>query len=75
MMTEEITHREILDRVVVLEEKIDHIKVETSAVVMAFEAASGAFIVLEWFGKIVKPFLWIAGLVAAAGAMWNEWRR
>jgi hypothetical protein len=28
--------------------------------------------VLEWFGKLAKPILWIGGLVAAAGIVWQN---
>lgn len=36
----------------------------TSGVVSAFEAASGAFRVLEFFGKLAKPLIWV-GLLAS----------
>jgi len=36
--------------------------------VKAFEAASGAFLVLEWLAKIAKPILWIA---ACGGVLYS----
>jgi hypothetical protein len=33
--------------------------------VAAFNAASGAFTVLEWIAKVAKPLLWIVATVAA----------
>ena len=65
---EDITHREIYDRLVEVESKVDKLDEKTDAVVNAFEAATGAFAVLEFLGKLAKPLLWIAGLSAAAVA-------
>ncbi len=39
-----------------------------------FNAARGAFTVLEFIAKIAKPLLWIGGLVAAIGAMWSNYK-
>jgi len=63
---EDITHREIYDRLVEVESKVDKLDEKTDAVVNAFEAAKGAFTVLEFLGKLAKPLLWIAGLSTAA---------
>ena len=63
---EDITHREIYDRLVEVESKVDKLDKKTDAVVNAFEAAKGAFTVLEFLGKLAKPLLWIAGLSTAA---------
>jgi len=65
---EDITHREIYDRLVEVESKVDKLDKKTDAVVNAFEAAKGAFTVLEFLGKLAKPLLWIAGLSTAAMA-------
>ena len=63
---EDITHREIYDRLVEVESKVDKLDEKTDAVVNAFDAAKGAFTVLEFLGKLAKPLMWIAGLSAAA---------
>lgn len=68
----EVSHKEIYDRLIAVEAKVDRIEKNTDGVVKAFEAAQGAFVVLEWFGKIAKPILWIAGLVTAAGVIWQN---
>jgi len=59
---EDISHREIYDRLVDVESKVDKIGEDTKDVVTAFNSAKGAFLVLEWIGKLTKPILWIVGL-------------
>ena len=67
-MKDEVSHREILDRLVVVEDevkqasrKIDNLKEDTSEVITAFQSAKGAFTVLNWVAGAVKPILWIVG--------------
>jgi len=69
-----ITHREIYERVLSLEVKVDALKADTTDLVGAFKAAQGAFIVLDWLAKLAKPILWIAGLATAAVAAWEHFR-
>ena len=72
---EDVTHREIYDRLVAVEEKVDRLNAETTEVVKAFSAAQGAFTVLEWIAKAAKPLLWIAGVVTAFSFMITEYRK
>ena len=72
-MKDEVSHREILDRLVVVEDevkqasrKIDNLKEDTSEVITAFQSAKGAFTVLNWIAGAVKPILWIVGAGAVA---------
>lgn len=74
MSDHEITHKEIYDRVVRLEEKVDRIDKNTEGMVSAFNAAQGAFTVLDWIAKVAKPILWIAGLSAVMAAAWEHWK-
>jgi hypothetical protein len=60
----EVSHREIYDRLIAVETKVDRIDKNTDGVVKAFEAASGAFLVLEWIAKAAKPIIFIVGIVA-----------
>ena len=62
---EDISHKEIYDRLVQVEQKVDKIDANTRDMVNAFNAASGAFTVLEWLAKAVKPLLILAGFVGA----------
>lgn len=73
-MLNDITHREIYDRLVAVEAKVDVISTDTIAVVKAFEAAQGAFTALETLGKLAKPLLWIMGVVVAIAAALEHFR-
>ena len=44
---EEVSHKQIYDRLVAVERKVDDIDGKTDAVVKAFDAAASAFLVLE----------------------------
>jgi hypothetical protein len=72
MSDHDVTHREIYDRLVAVETKVDAIADSTKDVVKAFEAAQGAFTVLEWLAKAAKPLLWLGGLVAAVATFWDH---
>ena len=71
-MKEEVTHKEIYDRLIAVERKVDCIDANTKDMVGAFNAAQGAFTVLEWLAKAAKPILWIGGLFIALGAAWEH---
>jgi hypothetical protein len=64
---EEVTHAQIYERLCAVEAKVDKLDKSTEAVVVAFNAAAGAFTVLEWLARAVKPILVIA---AFCGAIW-----
>ena len=66
-MTEPVTHEQIYDRLCAVEDKVDELDKNTKAIVAAFNAASGAFIVLEWVARAVKPILVIG---AFCGTIW-----
>ena len=65
MSKPEVSHNEIYERLVAVEAKVDKVAEDTQGMVSAFNAASGAFTVLEWVAKIAKPLLWIVATVAA----------
>jgi len=73
-MTKDITHREIYDRLVAVEAKVDNLTTSTKDVTEAFNAAQGAFKVLETLSKLAKPLLWIGGLVAAVATFWDHFK-
>ena len=77
-MTKDITHREIYDRLVAVESKVDALTENTEDVVSAFAAARGAFVVLETLGKLAKPLLWISlwvgGIAAALTTFWEHFK-
>jgi len=61
---EEVSHKQIYERLCKVEEKVDHIDENTRGLVVAFQAASGAFTVLNWLAQLAKPILWIVGVSA-----------
>lgn len=71
---DDITHREIYDRLLAVEAKVDTLANNTSDVTAAFTAAQGAFKVLETLGRLVKPLLWLGGLFAAIAAFWGHYK-
>lgn len=73
---DEVTHKEIYDRLVEVEKKVDRLDSSTSELVSAFVAAKGAFSVLDWIARVAKPILWVIGVTAAFGVLWGEfWKR
>ena len=72
---EEVSHKQIYDRLVAVEKKVDDIDGKTDAVVRAFDAAAGAFLVLEWIGKLAKPILWLIGVGAAITAVVEKYSK
>lgn len=65
-MTEEpVTHEHIYDRLLAVEVKVDSIEKNTQDVIKAFNAASGAFLVLEWIAKAVRPIIIIGAFFGA----------
>lgn len=72
MSDHDVTHREIYDRLVAVEGKVDDLTSSTKDVTAAFIAAQGAFTVLETLSKLAKPLLWIGGLFVAAAAFWDH---
>lgn len=65
---EDVSHKEIYDRLVQVEQKVDKIDTNTKDMVKAFNAASGAFTVLEWLAKAVKPVLIVGAFFGAVYA-------
>jgi len=71
-MTDEVSHKEIYVRLCEVEAKVDKLQENTNDVVKAFNAAQGAFMVLEWLAKAAKPILWIGATIAAFTALWSS---
>jgi hypothetical protein len=70
----EVTHKEIYDRLVVVEAKVDALTESTKDVTTAFNAAQGAFKVLETLSRLAKPLLWIGGLIAAIAVFIQDFK-
>jgi hypothetical protein len=69
----EVSHEQIYERLIAVEQKVDRIDNNTKGLVEAIDAAQGAVKVLGWIASLAKPMLWIGGLVMAAGAIWQTW--
>lgn len=75
-MMEEVTHKQIYDRLVAVEKKVDEIDTNTKGMVAAFNAASGAFVVLEFLGKLAKPILFLTAAAGTIAVVWqNFWKK
>ena len=76
---EEVSHKDIYDRLVAVESKVDHIDQQTTEVVEAFASAKGAFIALDWIARFASRILKIAAVVVAVGAastvIWERWTK
>ena len=73
-MDKEVSHAEIYSRLILVEQKVDRIDQNTQGVVAAFQAASGAFLVLETLGKLAKPILYLGALSVAFGIYWQTFK-
>ena len=65
MVEEPVTHEHIYNRLLAVESKVDNIEKNTQDVIKAFNAASGAFMVLEWIAKAVRPIIIIGAFFGA----------
>jgi hypothetical protein len=72
-MEDQVTHSQIYARLLEVEAKVDSIDKNTKGLVEAIHALDGAFKVLGWVASAAKPLLWVAGLIMAAGAVWQTW--
>jgi hypothetical protein len=72
-MEDQVTHAQIYARLLEVETKVDNIDQNTKGLVEAMKALDGAFKVLGWIASAAKPILWVAGLIMAAGAIWQTW--
>jgi hypothetical protein len=72
-MEDQVTHSQIYERLLAVESKVDSIDQNTKGLVEAMKALDGAFKVLGWIASAAKPILWVAGLIMAAGAVWQTW--
>ena len=72
-MEDQVTHKQIYERLLAVESKVDEIDKNTKGLVEAIKALDGAFKVLGWVASAAKPILWVGGLIMAAGAIWQTW--
>lgn len=68
----EVSHAQIYERLVKLEEKVDCIDSNTKGLVDAMDAMQGAFKVLGWVASLAKPVLWCVAAFTAIGIAWQN---
>lgn len=69
----DVTHRDIYDKINGIENDLIVVKTELKALqestkdlIIAFNAAHGAFQLLEWLAKVAKPLIFIVGFIGTA---------
>jgi len=62
---EEVSHKEIYDRLLLLEAEVNDLVTHTKGMIAAFEAANGAFKVLDAIARITKPLITIGIFLTA----------
>ena len=76
---EEVSHKDIYDRLVAVESKVDKIDNQTAEVVSAFQSAKGAFIALDWLsrfaGRIIKIGAFVTAVGVATTIAWERWTK
>ena len=72
MKQQEVSHNEIYERLIAVESKVDKVAEDTEGMVAAFNAASGAFTVLEWLAKVAKPIIFIGSIIAGVVTLWHN---
>jgi hypothetical protein len=76
---EDVTQKQIYERLVAVETKVDKIDAQTKEVVVAFQSAKGAFIALDWLsrfaGKILKIGAFITAFGVATTIVWERWTK
>lgn len=76
---EDVSHKDIYDRLVAVESKVDKIDNQTAEVVSAFESAKGAFIALDWLSRFAGRILKIGAFITAVGVattvIWERWTK
>lgn len=65
---------ELKDNLLENTETTKKVEANTKGVVEAFEAAAGAFKVLETIGKLAKPLAWIGSIAITIATFWNSWK-
>jgi len=70
----EVSHEQIYQRLITVEEKVDRIDNNTKGLVEAIDAAQGAIKVLGWIASAAKPIIWVAALITTIGIAWQNFK-
>lgn len=70
----EVSHEQIYNRLIAVEEKVDSIDKNTKGLVEAINAMQGAMKVLGWVASAAKPILWCMAGITAIGIAWQNFK-
>ena len=70
----EVSHAQIYERLVKVEEKVDRIDNNTRGLVEAIQAAQGAVKVLNWIASFAKPLLWFGAVITGIDIAWQNFK-
>ena len=70
----EVSHAQIYERLIKVEEKVNSIDNNTKGLVEAINAAQGAVKVLNWIASLAKPLLWLGVAITAVGVAWQNFK-
>jgi hypothetical protein len=71
-MQDSVTHKQIYERLIAVEGKVNSIDTNTKDLVQAIHAAQGAMKVLGWIASLAKPVLLISAAFAAVTLFWSQ---
>lgn len=70
----EVSHEQIYQRLITVEEKVDRIDNNTKGLVEAINAAQGAIKVLGWIASVAKPVMWLMAGITFIGIAWQNFK-
>jgi hypothetical protein len=70
----EVSHAQIYERLIAVENKVDSIDKNTRGLVDAIQAAQGAVKVLNFIASFAKPFMYLGLAITAVGIAWQNFK-
>ncbi len=70
----EVSHAQIYERLVKVEEKVDSIDKNTRGLVEAINAAQGAVKVLNWIASLAKPIMIVSAGITFIVVAWQNFK-
>lgn len=70
----EVSHAQIYERLIAVENKVDSIDKNTKGLVEAINAAQGAVKVLNWVASLAKPLMYLGLAITAIGIAWQNFK-
>ena len=70
----EVSHAQIYERLIAVENKVDSIDKNTRGLVDAIQAAQGAVKVLNFIASCAKPLMYLGLAITAIGIAWQNFK-